>query len=206
MSLQTRLSALITAIGADMKALQSAQTLVTSLPTTGPSGGALVDGQECRYLADATNGIVWNLKYKSSVSKWLFIGGSSLSNRVDTNETKAVAAGYADITTVGPSVTVPLAGDYLVEWGMDAVIPANYAANTFASVELSVGGVLDVNTGLSYGPGPAGGVGNSAQANLAGARKMTFTAAQVVKMQYNSTTTACNFRWRWLKITPIQVA
>jgi hypothetical protein len=81
MSLQTRLSSLITAIGADMKALQSAQTLVTSLPTTGPSGGALVDGQECRYLADATNGVVWNLKYKSSASKWYFIGGSSLSTR-----------------------------------------------------------------------------------------------------------------------------
>jgi hypothetical protein len=207
MSLQTRLSALITAIGADIKKFSTDRTLVTSLPTTGPDGGALQDGQECRYLADATNGIVWNLKYKLSATKWYFIGGGSLFAEVDANESRAIAVlVWADITTVGPSITVPLAGDYMVEWGANINAPANYAANSAGAVLISVGGTQDGNTNITFGTGPAGGTGNAEQSTVSAARKLTLTAAQVLKLQYNSAGTAFSFRWRWLKITPIRVS
>lgn len=88
-------------------------TTVTSLP------GSPVDGQRCLYLADATNGVVWDLRYRSasgSTFKWEFVGGGDLTATVATQESTSTGA-FADLTTVGPSITVPLAGDYLVRFG-----------------------------------------------------------------------------------------
>lgn len=201
MSLQTRLSSLITAIGADIKALQTNGNIVSSLP------GSPVNGQECNYLADSTNGVVWRLKYRTASSKWHFIGGGSMSHSVDASESRAVVAlTWADLTTVGPTLTIPLAGDYIVEFGCNVLAPTGYVANASGGAIINVGGTLDGNTNITFGTGPAGGAGNGEQSNISYARKMTFTAAQVVKMQYISAGSAFNFRWRWLKITPIQVS
>lgn len=100
-------------------------TLVTALPTTGPSGGALQDGQECYYLADTAGTfggpVVWHLKYRSSDSKWYFVGGHPLRYRklasagFDTMSSGSLAT-YANLPTAGAAAkaTLPLAGDYLV--------------------------------------------------------------------------------------------
>lgn len=78
-----------------------------------------VDGQECYYLASAANGVVWHLKYRAasaSAYKWEFVGGPSLRDVVMAQESITSAA-YTDLTTVGPSITPPLAGDYDVTIG-----------------------------------------------------------------------------------------
>jgi hypothetical protein len=99
--------------------------MVTALPTTGPSGGALMDGQECYYLADTagTYGgpVCWHLKYRSSDSKWYYVGGHPLRYRklasagFDTFASGSLAT-YANLPTAGAAakVNLPLAGDYLV--------------------------------------------------------------------------------------------
>src|SRR4030095_11342304 len=49
--------------------------LVSALP------GSPFDGQEIYYLADATNSVIWHLRYRagsSSAYKWEFIGGMYL--------------------------------------------------------------------------------------------------------------------------------
>ncbi len=82
--------------------------LVTSLPAS-PT-----DGQEVNFLADATNGVVWRLRYRSasaSAYKWEFIGGPPLTAEVLTQEARTGNA-YGDTVTPGPDVVVPLAGDY----------------------------------------------------------------------------------------------
>jgi hypothetical protein len=94
----------------------------------------------------------------------------------------------------------------MVEWGFNISAPANYAANSLGASILDVAGTDDNNTATSFGTGPAGGTGNGEQSNLSNARKMTFTATQVVKMQYMSAGSSFSFRWRWLKITPIRVS
>jgi hypothetical protein len=86
--------------------------LVTSLPSNA------IDGQEVRYLADNTNGIIWNLRYRagsSSAHKWEFIGGPSLT------EISTASFTFTDNTISGapnraPTLTVPLAGDYDVSF------------------------------------------------------------------------------------------
>lgn len=88
-------------------------TPVTSLP------GSPTDGQMCVFQADATNGVYWMLRYRSgsaSAYKWEFVGGPPLFSEVTTAETRANTA-YGALTTAGPAITLPLAGDYDVEYG-----------------------------------------------------------------------------------------
>jgi hypothetical protein len=118
MSLQTRLSALITAIGADIKALNRAAIIpiVTVLPS------APVDGQECVFLPDPTDatgngGVAWRLKYRQAEPgpyKWYCIGGDELFMEV-LGLVSTTATSPTDLG--GPALDVPLAGDYSVHHG-----------------------------------------------------------------------------------------
>lgn len=82
--------------------------LVTTLPSPP------VDGQECNYLADATNGVIWHFVYRSASGKWHFTGGGALYSNVDSN---SVPNGSAWGNYGGPSIVVPLPGDYEVTIG-----------------------------------------------------------------------------------------
>lgn len=88
--------------------------LVTSLPS------APIDGQEIRYLADATNGVIWNLRYRAASSspyKWEFIGGPPVTTVSPVYPASQSNSSYTNITS-GPTFTVPLSGDYIVNhWG-----------------------------------------------------------------------------------------
>ena len=81
------------------------------------------DGQEYDYIADATNGIIWRLRYRSasaSTHKWELIGGAFLSAFLNETQavTIAVANGYQFVTK-SPSLTIPVAGDYTVALGCE---------------------------------------------------------------------------------------
>lgn len=88
--------------------------LVTSLPS------APIDGQEIRYVADATNGVIWNLRYRAASSspyKWEFIGGPPVTTVSPVYPASQSNSSYTNITS-GPTFTVPLSGDYIVNhWG-----------------------------------------------------------------------------------------
>lgn len=95
-----------------------APPLVTSLP------GSPTDGQEIYFLADATNGTIWHLRYRAaspSPYKWEpvdlaaalaveGVGGKTWGTWEGTSSLTAT-----NLTTVGPSVTTPLEGDYRCE-------------------------------------------------------------------------------------------
>jgi hypothetical protein len=106
---------------------------VTALPANP------VDGQECYFVADATNGVVWHLRYNAgsaSAYKWEFVGGAALRHFVPTSESRNQAAGWGDLTTIGPQVTIPLAGDYDVDFGCGY----SYSTVTGGSTTMSVDG------------------------------------------------------------------
>jgi hypothetical protein len=91
--------------------------LVTSLPSNA------IDGQEVRYLADNTNGIIWNLRYRagsSSAHKWEFIGGPEIVGTTGsgTGGTSWTQAAYPNpITNGNPGIlNLPLAGDYNITY------------------------------------------------------------------------------------------
>lgn len=95
----------------------------TSLPSP-PAG---VDKVEFS-LVDSTSAptYVWAFRYNAasgSTYKWEFAGGSPAVSEVLTNESTSSTA-YAALTTAGPTITVPRAGDYDVTIGFRARRPS----------------------------------------------------------------------------------
>ena len=89
------------------------QALVTSLP------GSPVDAQEC-ILVDSTSAptFQWKMRYNSTTTKWHFLGGLPALSTVDTAENiTSGSSTYIALATAGPSIAIPVAGDYVVEIG-----------------------------------------------------------------------------------------
>lgn len=175
--------------------------LVTSLPSNA------IDGQEVRYLADNTNGVVWNLRYRagsSSSYKWEFIGGAPLYNLVSPTSFESTTSGsYVDLATVGPSLTVPLAGDYDVSIGGGYMQMSTTAA--FAWMSYSIAGAAPSDyDGVTVSPYSGG----NHVVSLHGLRRKTGISANssfVAKYRSNGSSVA-NFGYRYMQITPIRVS
>jgi hypothetical protein len=122
-----------------------AAPFVTVLPV------APVDGQEVSFVADATAGIVWHLKYRAadpSAYKWQYIGGPVLASEANagaghtTSATAFTTTTFADI-----SITLPLAGDYQMDF---TTVVNNFIASVgdFRIVPL-VAGVSPMGVGIA---------------------------------------------------------
>lgn len=167
--------------------------LVTSLPS------APIDGQEIRYLADATNGVVWNLRYRAASAssyKWEFVGGSSLRSTGAGSSTNSTTPQ----TTNTPSITVPLAGDYDCSYG-------GFTQNTAYGVVYNSTIYLYKDTtsleSLTFVP-----VGTYNGASIAGVYRATsLTASQVLNLRYavSTTSSTSSFGTLFINATPIRV-
>jgi len=131
----------------DVIALNSAapSDVVTALP------GSPIDGQVIYYTADATNGVVWKLRYRSasaSAYKWEYVGGNELSS-IDLNSRTILTAAVTTFATYtsAPSITAPLAGDYRVMFG--AILLNGSSGNTCnARIGVSVAAGAVTNYGI----------------------------------------------------------
>jgi len=180
-------------------ALPPAVGIGTSLPT-----GA-VDGQEF-ILTDSltTPSYTWRLRYNAAAAYWYFIGGSPWRVAVDADETTTTTASYVDLTTVGPQVTIPRAGDYLVQHGVDFY---HSAASAQWGAGLAVGAVTPTGTAGRViegqtGPGASVAFNNSDKAFFIG-----MNAGDNLRERYISNTAGtAHWRRRWLELTPVRVA
>jgi len=77
-----------------------------------------VDGQEHILTNSVTApAYQWRLRYNTqstSAYKWEFVGGCPGTVFVPANETALTTGAWHDLTTMGPSFTVPRTGDYIV--------------------------------------------------------------------------------------------
>lgn len=174
--------------------------LVLALPATP------VDGQQISYVADAVNGVIWNLRYRAaseSAHKWEFVGGGRLFAEVATSE--ATASGvYVNLATVGPSITLPLAGDYMVDHG--ARITTAQIEPWAGFMSFAVGGTaatdahaIHAETGKQPGANSAGG-------SVARTQRLTgIVAAEALVAKYKIAGATAFFEQRWLTVTPIRV-
>jgi hypothetical protein len=171
--------------------------IVTSLPT------ASSDGQEVYYVADAANGVIWHLRYRTAGTagkKWEFVGGPPMTAEVEAAATIVGAAGYGDLAgSPGPSITAPRPGDYLVTQGARIW---NTAASqpTTMSYDIGGAGALDANSMDSNVGVAVAAVHNSRS------KKQTFAAATttIVSKYKNGGGTAA-FEKRWLRLEPIRL-
>lgn len=169
--------------------------LVTSLPT------APVDGQEIYYLADATNGIVWHLRYRAasaSAYKWEFIGGGPLSSTVDTAES-TTSGTYAALATAGPSVTVPLAGEYVIE--RDGAC-GNNTAGAFHYWSYDIGATAAVDGDSTMFQWISG---LNVWANVTRTQKKTLAANTALVSKYKLSAGTGSWGNRNMKVTPVRV-
>lgn len=170
--------------------------LVTSLPS------APIDGQEIRYVADATNGVIWNLRYRaasSSLYKWEFVGGAPLSASTISGITGTISStSFVSASGGNISVSLPLAGDY---WTTTTILGTN-------------------NTGGAWWMGGLDGPGSTivdqfcarlmtSSANYfqngAASILRTFTSSGTVDMKYRVTSGIATIAERGFSLTPIRV-
>lgn len=159
-----------------------------------------IDQQECIYVVDATNGIKWHLKYRSasaSAYKWEYIGGAPLISEVLSSESTASGT-YVNLTTTGPSVALPLAGDYIVEAGC-------FAKNTVSGQELYMSYAIG-GTGASDADRVATSSPSINRESTA-YRKMKKTGLTAVTLtaKYRTGGGTATFEFRWMTATPIRV-
>jgi len=182
---------------------------VTSLP-------AGYDGQEVFFQSTtagtgggSTNtmadvGAMWHLRYRSAAAgsyKWEFVGGGGLIAAVATSET-TTSGTYTDLATVGPVITLPLAGDYKIA---TTATVANSSASSGGAVSFSVSGAA-ANTAADADSiritSVSGGV---LQASSVSVSKTGLTAAAVT-MRYRITVSGtATFTSRVLTAVPIRV-
>lgn len=172
--------------------------LVSVLPTL-PYDGQVVAYQNS---AMATLGIVWLLRYRAASAaarKWEFVGGAPMYSEITTFQSVTNTA-FVDLATVGPSITWPLIGDYLVE--VHAHTHTTNAAGGFMRIALKAGAAAAFE--IAYF-----GTNSSAQWVNIGRGGYIYAGAvagELLKMQYK-TDTAIQSDWerRMLRITPIRV-
>lgn len=170
---------------------------VTSLPTTD-----LYVGRRIVYVADSTNGVHWDLVYDGVGSyPWKYVGGAAMHDRENTDSGTGSAA-FVDLTGGQPQVTLPLAGEYECFHGancyMNAGAPASPQAGLFVTTDLAPG----VTNALIWR------VENNGLQNWTLTTLVQFTATasgRIVKQQYLTNAGTAQFRWRWLRVTPIRV-
>lgn len=155
----TGVTQVVPAVGAHAAAHKAGGSDPLLVPVVTALPGSPVDGQEIYLAADAANGVLWRLRYNAgsaSAYKWEFLGGPPLWASVAASEIPALGATYVDMTTVGPTVTLPagVGGDYDVHTGCRmalngaaAIGDMSYSVAGAAALDLTVctlGG--DVNT------------------------------------------------------------
>lgn len=174
---------------------------VTVLPTTGPSGGALVDGQECYFVANNARGIVWHLRYNATVGKWEFLGGGAYL--VEGGSGASVdysGVAYAAATGSQPSIAAPLPGDYTVRLGNENYHTA-IGGWIYSGVSVNGSSPTDgVDTVVNANPG---GEANSQFNTARTTQKTITTAGHVIDMRYKASGATGKIRRPWLEITPV---
>lgn len=162
--------------------------VVTTLPST-PSDGDEIYLQTAAMLTD---GIMWNLRYVASDGKWQFLGGGPQFVEDATGITMTGTAYSTPTTgTTGPSITVPVLGDYYVDFGSDMY----QTTGGVGSVGLAVGAATPT-IGISYG-GLTSGVHGTRSTKLS-----AVAAGTVLSLKYKTTANTLNADGRWLKVTP----
>lgn len=175
--------------------------LVISLPSSP------VDGQEIYYLADATNGIIWHLRYRASspsIYKWEAVSQPSPLYQEITGGMTVTSGSYIDTSTPGPLITVPLAGDYNASLYVEAVISAGYVGSQTARAAVKKG-TAATSDDDSVEIWNNDGSGRAVSASRPVIRCLGIAANAQLKVQYRVGGQTWDFLNRRLGVTPVRV-
>lgn len=184
------------------------QRMSYNAPVLSALPSSAVDGQIIRYQSAsmAALGIVWEFRYRSGLTyPWEFVGGGSWFSQVITAETTASTT-YADLATVGPSITMPLKGEYEVSWGASVDFTV-ITTNRVARVGLSNAGGTPADAD-SIRSGHAN-IATLTQSHQKSDTVAIAAAGDVLKLQYKAAsagTDSARFASRFLSVLPLHVS
>lgn len=152
-----------------------------------------VDGQEF-ILTDSLTAptYAWRLRYMAAKAsnKWVFIGGSAAVSEVAAAESTASGT-YVALTTPGPSITLPVAGDYDIFIGAQSGGAGNE-------------GVMSYDIGATPASDNDGTWDYAFSPSVRWARK-TGLGAVTLTAKYRSGGSNPQFRDRVMRVTPVAV-
>lgn len=170
--------------------------LVTTLPTS-------IAVQGMRVIYDTgTAGVRWDLVYDisdGSTYPWLYVGGPPLHAEVAT-EQSTTSTSYAALSTAGPAVTLPLAGDYDVAGGayLNNDTDTNGARMSF---DIGASTATDADS-FAY----QFGTGATIVASMAREVRKTALTAVALTCKYKALVGGtAKFGSRWISATPVRV-
>jgi hypothetical protein len=163
------------------------------------------EGDECYYLADNANGVIWHLRYRASSTsayRWEMLGGSDMFLTSGADEYGPLGS-YAAVT--GMQMTLPLGGDYRVRWGATLYSNVVGAGST-------IGVSLNSTTAIAPGSTPAihNNFQNQGYANYGERQRETrlngVGAAAVLRMLRQSIVSANGgVQNPWMSAMPVRV-
>ena len=180
----------------------SGMSFGTALPGS-PSDGDLF------ILTDSTSAPTyqWLLRYVAAKAsnKWVCIGGVPLEAEVATAET-TTSTTYTALTTAGPNVVVPVAGDYFVEQGF-TLIKNQASSEGWMSYDIGGTGAVDADGVFAqarYTGTSNENVGNSVMRRKKKAALTAVTLTSKYRQEANAGS-AASFQNRWMSLMPIAI-
>jgi hypothetical protein len=171
----------------------NAVPLVTAMPTIGREND-IVD----LYVANGGAPVIWRFRYSQADLLWIFVGGAPLLKEIASGESTASTT-YVDLTTAGPSITVPQAGDYLVRFESQ-VSTGGGNDNAWVSVKIGAAATSDNQGNPSSTSNTVPQVDNRTQ------RISVVADGDVLKVQYRTLAGGTiTFAKRVLEILPFWV-
>ena len=172
---------------------------VTPVPYI-PEGDTLPDapkgGETIFYVADESDGVVWQFRYDDTAGHWRFVGGPPLYARIDTDQS-TTSGSYTNLASTGPTVTVPLAGKYIVRVGCNTYNSG--VATNLMSYQIAAGAASDRGSQAAI-------AASGYSASLSDEDDHTGVAASsAITAKYRTTAGTANFRYRWIAVTPVTV-
>lgn len=179
------------------KLLNQAHRVLTVAQFTALAG--IEDGDEVYLEVDATNGIIWHLRYVNAepTYKWRFLGGPPMFSEVTTNEATSSTT-YAALTTAGPSIALPRGGDFNVR--IQAAL-ASGNQQVAMSYDIGATGAVDADQVLA--------LSTSTTLFISVARerlKAAIAAATTLTSKYKTVTAGTgNFQQRGMSVLPVRL-
>lgn len=189
----------------DLERIKAWSLLIQTTYETAALPANPVDGQEVYFAADATNGVIWHLRYRAAASgsyKWEFLGGPPLEAQTGTTVRTTASTSYVAPATDPMSVTLPpLAGDFDITIMGDIYIGT--AGLYGAHLSYGLGGTTTSSDNWAV-------ITSIAVVASSGSKthRHTGLAANTVIGEYIRATNAassCNVLHRRLLITPVRV-
>jgi hypothetical protein len=157
------------------------------------------DGDEVYLEVDGTNGVLWHLRYVAAEAtyKWRFLGGPPLVSEITSDET-TTSTSYAALSTAGPAIALPRAGDYDVTTRV-GLRHSTDGATVDMSYDIGSTGAVSAD-GMDIENSKAG-----LRLHLVRSRRKTALTTETLTAKYKTSGATATFKDRLMSVTPVRI-